>query len=74
VRQLRGNCRGGSNIGEWLAATSVRRSTRWSLHGSIESDQGHRLAFNGASIGGVAFPPLLILLIAKIGVEAARSR
>jgi MFS family permease len=28
------------------------------------------LAFNGASIGGV-FPPLLILLIAKIGVEAA---
>ena len=29
------------------------------------------LAFNGASIGGVMFPPLLILLIAKIGVEAA---
>jgi MFS family permease len=29
------------------------------------------LAFNGASIGGVVFPPLLILLIAKIGVEAA---
>ncbi len=29
------------------------------------------MAFNGASIGGVVFPPLLILLIAKTGVEAA---
>jgi len=29
------------------------------------------LAFNGASIGGVMFPPLLILLIARIGLEAA---
>ena len=29
------------------------------------------LAFNGASIGGVVFLPLLIFLIAKIGVEAA---
>jgi len=29
------------------------------------------LAFNGASIAGIVFPPLLILLIAKIGLEPA---
>jgi MFS family permease len=29
------------------------------------------LAFNGASVGGIVFPPVLTLLIARIGIEAA---
>jgi MFS family permease len=55
----------------WAATSGAAINTMVAPWFDRDRPKAISLAFNGASVGGVVFPPLLILLIAKIGIEAA---
>jgi len=66
-----GNCGGGSNLGECGAADERCGSNGGRSMVRSRATKGHRLAFNGRKHRRVMFPPFVILMIAKIGGEAA---